>query len=221
MTGTLDKKSEKQNLDPNSESVSRIQSKKQKLDVDIPLAEDSKESDINKQDEYGSTALYDAANEGDLLKVQALLKQGAKVDIQNKLGESALIIAVIREHIDIARELLSSGANPNLPDNDGYTSLHHAALSNNLEMIKLLNDYDGDITIVLHDGSTIMHCVAVGVTQKKQDWELTKWLLSNGAPYMKKDENGYSEYDEFCSTDWSYAEKYKEIAAEILGDFVE
>ena len=44
------------------------------------------ESNINERDEFGNTALLSAASAGKLVSVEALIKAGADIDIENNYG---------------------------------------------------------------------------------------------------------------------------------------
>lgn len=66
--------------------------------------------DPNVADEYGTTALIMAADEGYLFFVEVLIRYGADVNIQDKSGDSALDLAIYKGHVAIANLLESHGA---------------------------------------------------------------------------------------------------------------
>ncbi|KAG9003776.1 hypothetical protein FRB94_002881 [Tulasnella sp. JGI-2019a] len=67
------------------------------------------------------SALWKAAGEGDIIKVQELLKDATNVDIELKdhTGVTPLIQAVRNGHVDIVKDLLAHGADPTNSSSQG------------------------------------------------------------------------------------------------------
>ena len=95
---------------------------------------------INYIDSLGSTALINAAYDGNLKKVEALLDAGAKVNSTDKFGNTALIIATHRGHIHIVKLLLQAGANVNHAENNGETALMAAIRNHDVDTVQTLLD---------------------------------------------------------------------------------
>jgi len=71
-------------------------------------------------------ALIDAATNGDVAKVQALLAEGADVNYQDQYGRTALFSAAKRGHTEAVRILLTKGAEVNHKSKAGKTALSMA-----------------------------------------------------------------------------------------------
>ena len=82
--------------------------------------------------------LYDAAESGDLERVQMLVEQGVDTEKTGWNGWAPLIIATYCGHLEVVRYLLEQGANRDKVTLDGWTSLHIAARDDHLEIAKLL-----------------------------------------------------------------------------------
>lgn len=85
----------------------------------------------------GSTALFFAAQSGDVESAQMLLKAGARVNDTASDGDSALVRAAFTGNGAVARTLLEAGADPNAAG-IGYTALHAAALRGDLQTVQAL-----------------------------------------------------------------------------------
>jgi len=81
---------------------------------------------INASDGNGQTPLVDAAQKGQLMVVQYLLKSGADVNLKSARAETALCEAAARGHLAIVELLLKHGAAVDAQDGSGDTALHKA-----------------------------------------------------------------------------------------------
>ena len=102
-------------------------------------------------DLFGCTANKDAdivhaAGMGDVVQVQALLKQGAKIEAHAIDDWTPLTAAVNGGHLDIVKALLEAGANVNAMEGGGNTPLFWAAFGGHVEIVKLLLDRGADAT---------------------------------------------------------------------------
>jgi ankyrin repeat protein len=70
--------------------------------------------------------LHQAALQGDVERVSALLSSGVEVNARDAHGRTALIIATKKGDIQIVRILLRSGADPNAKDSLGETAMSNA-----------------------------------------------------------------------------------------------
>lgn len=115
--------------------------------------------------------LTKAVSGGDIVAVEAALKDGSKIDEYDGFGKTALITAVINNNLDIARTLLSSGANPSqCTEQNTYCPVVAAARNGNTAMLKLLVDAGADINQAEADGTRAIH---VAVIREQSAWELT------------------------------------------------
>ena len=83
--------------------------------------------DINQQNAKGVTALAVAAHKGREHMVEAMLAQGAEVDIPNHNGSTALIQASHFGHVGIVSALIRAQAHVDRPNDKGTTALMRAA----------------------------------------------------------------------------------------------
>jgi hypothetical protein len=75
----------------------------------------------------GSSNLQEAAGQGDLQTLQALLDSGIAVNSGDESGSTALHFAADRGQQEALQLLLAAGADVNAQDHDGQTPLHYAA----------------------------------------------------------------------------------------------
>jgi len=87
--------------------------------------------------------LHDVANRGVKYKdiISLLLKNGAKLESQDRDGNTPLHIAVNNNHRVLVRQLLTRGADVRAKNNAGNTPLDLANQIGNQTIIKLLKQY--------------------------------------------------------------------------------
>ena len=79
-----------------------------------------------------------ACGEGNIERVNNLLKAGANPNQTNDYGNSPLIWTVYKSHFEIAKLLLKAGADPNFVDGWESTPIYWAVRRDQTEMVKLL-----------------------------------------------------------------------------------
>ena len=128
----------------------------------------------------------DAASQGDVTRVQALLAQGIGANTLGTFGESMLIRAADFGQVAVARILLDHGANVNHQDETGYTALTSAVEEGSVEMINLLLDAGADMTILGgSDAGSALHSAA-----RDGNVEIVRLLLQRGADPNAPDMDG-------------------------------
>jgi len=85
-----------------------------------------------------NAALLQAATEGNLSRVHALLKRGAQVNAQDAFYRTPLILAAEQGHVAIMRFLLDHGAAMEARDRDGNTPLLQATDEGQVEAVRIL-----------------------------------------------------------------------------------
>ena len=115
-------------------------------------------TDINYQNEQGSTALMLASEGGQYHVVKLLLlnKDDLNINIQDKYRWTALIIASTNGHHQVVELLLSKNPNINIQKNDGWTALMFACDNGHHQVVELLLSKDPDINIQNNDGWTAL-----------------------------------------------------------------
>lgn len=140
-------------------------------------------SDINFEDEFGTTALHFAAWNGDEETVQLLFDKGARIktveslpqiyfnsqmnsSIQNYYGEDVLEdfrknmvttplhIAVRKNYSDITEAFLENGFTVNMRDGCGRTPLHIACLFHNAGVLDVMMEFNADFYAIDNSGYT-------------------------------------------------------------------
>ena len=103
--------------------------------------------EIDKQGNYGNTALMKAAREGNAPIFTDLLKLGADIHIKNVDGNTALWLACFGEDTEIIRELIAKGIEIDTLNVNGVTPLMYASSSGKEEIVSLLIDAGADVGI--------------------------------------------------------------------------
>jgi ankyrin repeat protein len=99
---------------------------------------------INKKNNEGDTALHIAILYGYLECVKLLVKYGANIHTINAQGETPLHLS--EENVKICKFLLDNGANIHQKDYEKSTVLLNAASTpNNLEVLMLLISYGAEV----------------------------------------------------------------------------
>jgi len=125
--------------------------------------------------------LVRALSVSDIAKVQALLAQGADVNLQDMGGWTALMLASMRGDEAVVKVLLENGAKVNLQRNDGWTALILASTWGHETVVKTLLENGADVNQQTKDGWTaLMSAVAA------QHETVVKTLLENGADVNAK-----------------------------------
>ncbi|XP_049843418.1 ankyrin repeat, PH and SEC7 domain containing protein secG-like isoform X3 [Schistocerca gregaria] len=104
--------------------------------------------------------LLQAAKEGAVEELQALLKAGADVEAMDGNMETALHWAAKRGHVEVARRLLEAGAQVEARNNRKSTPLQMAAESGHAAMVRLLIASNADFNARNQYESTAMHYAA-------------------------------------------------------------
>jgi ankyrin repeat protein len=85
-------------------------------------------SPLDETDINGQTALHIAAEHGNNLFIDLILKKGGNPNLKDNNGKTPLHIAAQKGYIECVKSLLNGGADPSLSDNNGSTPLHLAII---------------------------------------------------------------------------------------------
>jgi ankyrin repeat protein len=95
-------------------------------------------------------AFLDAAFSGDTKAVEALLAEGADVNVKDGIGFTALFGAARSGHTETVKLLLAKGANPNVKlPTSGTTALMYAALNGHNDIVVALLDKGAEVNAKL------------------------------------------------------------------------
>ncbi|XP_045142634.1 tonsoku-like protein [Echinops telfairi] len=104
----------------------------------------------NRRNDMGETLLHRACIEGQLRRVQHLVKQGHPVNPRDYCGWTPLHEACNHGHLEIVRFLLDHGAavdDPGGPGCEGITPLHDALTCGHFEVAELLIERGASVTL--------------------------------------------------------------------------
>lgn len=86
----------------------------------------SEDGGVDARDQFGATALINAAAAGETKQVRALIASGADVNAADNSGDTALILAARNDRADAVNALIAAKANLGAQDNAGDTALSAA-----------------------------------------------------------------------------------------------
>jgi len=125
-------------------------------------------------------SLRQAAAEGDIEQVKALISKGADVNERGVWGNTPLHYASRTGHAEVAKLLISKGAYVNAPDGrNGMTPLHCAAGSGNKQIVELLLSKGADINAKERYGRTPLFEAMKSTAAGRK--EIVELLVEKGA----------------------------------------
>ena len=104
--------------------------------------------------ENGRPILAWAAQNGNPLIVQSLLKAGAKPDATDEMGQTALMRAIDMQLPEVVRVLLKAKADPNAKNSQGEPCLIMGIKSNKPEIVQALINAGADVNGLTPDGDS-------------------------------------------------------------------
>ena len=145
-------------------------------------------SSVSAQDRIDfNSDVVNAAEYGNLEKLEGLIYMGADVNEVGDFDTTALIRATYQGSKEIAEFLLTNGANPNAVDMGGASALHIAAREGYADIAKMLVKAGADVDLEDDEGNTpLMRASAEG------NERLAKLLVMAGAEVNKTNDSGES-----------------------------
>ncbi len=159
-------------------------------------------SDIEHRDARGRTALYLAAEQGQLIKVEALLAQGSQVDALDDCRWTPFMRAAQNGHISVVKHLLGAGANINAVDKEGYDALIASAITYQIDVMRYLLEQGIDRNVQ----DSTMGWTAMIWAAKEGRLDMVQLLIDQGADTGHRDGSGKTAYD------WAVEKHHDEIA---------
>ena len=144
----------------------------------------SVKADTLEQMSFGSD-LVDAAESGDVSKVEGLIYLGSSPNEKGEFDTTPLMRAAYHGNLDMVKLLIKNGANPNIQDIGGATALHIASREGQLEVVKFLTENGAKLDLADKEGNTPL--MKASSTSKT---EVVAALLKKGADSAKKNKFG-------------------------------
>ena len=130
--------------------------------------------------------ILDAAKNGDLGKVKALLKDNPDlVFSKDNYGGTPLFLAALTGHKDVATFLLANKADVNAKENNGWTPLHAASGEGYKDMVELLLTNKADVDAKDNNDETPLFSSSL-----KGHKDVAELLLANKADVNAKENHG-------------------------------
>lgn len=142
--------------------------------------------------------IHDAAGEGDLVKVRALISENPDlVSAVNERGSTPLHSAAFGGHLEVVEFLLEKGAEIEAANGGGFTPLHLATFAGHREVVELLLDQGANINALNEKmGATVLDFAFTRDLQSGT-LDLAPFLIEKGAEFdvNKKNRFGYTTLD--------------------------
>lgn len=148
-------------------------------------------------------SLIEAAENGNALACEQLIRNGVPVDVSISNGETALDWAVYGHNVDVVKSLIKMGADVNHQDARHNTPLmytatpfrgrktsDHDTMAVRNQIAQLLLQHGADVNHVGEGGNTVLHFAA-----SNQNAQLVRMLLEAGANKNIKTDQGYTALD--------------------------
>ncbi|KAM6148285.1 tonsoku-like protein [Rhynchocyon petersi] len=132
----------------------------------------------NRRNDMGETLLHRACIEGQLRRVQDLVKQGHPVNPRDYCGWTPLHEACNHGHLEIVRFLLDHGAevdDPGGPGCEGITPLHDALTCGHFEVAELLVKRGASVTVQTTRGYSPLETLQQWVQLYSRDLDQETW----------------------------------------------
>ena len=132
--------------------------------------------------------LHEAARDGDLEQVRALIDAGADLDAQGDNGETPLNTAILKGHVLVATLLIDRGAGIQARNKGGFTPLHAAAYANAVEIAEQLLSRGADVNDQMNKAGV----TPLSVASEEGHPGGVKVLITHGADLEAGERNGYT-----------------------------
>lgn len=132
--------------------------------------------------------LFNAASNGDISTLQALLNDGVEIDQPGRNSETPLMAAALADDAAIAELLIMRGANVMARNKGGLTPLHAAAYSGgtDIALLLLLNGAN------IEDIANVSGASPLAVAAEEGRLGVAELLVEKGADMSALDRDGWS-----------------------------
>ena len=142
--------------------------------------------------------IHDAAGEGDMVKVKALISENPDlVSAVNERGSTPLHSAAFGGHLEVVEFLLEKGAEIEAVNGGGFTPLHLATFAGHREVVELLLDQGANINALNEAMGASVLDFAFTRDLQGGTLEIAPLLIDKGAEFdvNKKNRFGYTYLD--------------------------
>jgi uncharacterized protein len=147
------------------------------------------------------TPLVEAARDGDVQAVRALIAKRANVNEPSRDGSTPLLWAAYHSNVDMVKALVVAGAKVDTPNRYGITPLLQAARGGDTPVIQALIDAGAKLDLAHPDGETpLMAASRAGRV------DAVRLLLAKGANV-----NAADKYQQQTALMWAAAEGHAEV----------
>lgn len=87
-----------------------------------------------------------AADEGDVARLQALLANGVDINVTNRQGRTAMVLASLKKHYACVEFLIDAGADINKQDETCFNPFLLSCLTNDLTLLRITLKGEPDLT---------------------------------------------------------------------------
>ncbi|KAL3875518.1 hypothetical protein ACJMK2_033463 [Sinanodonta woodiana] len=142
--------------------------------------------DMEKKRALSGPSIHDAAQAGDLDRVQKLIQYFPELkEEKDDKGYTPLHRAAEHGRVDIVKWLANVSTNLNVETQTGYTAINIAAMNGHVNCLMVLAALGAAITCRTIENQTPLHLAAIG-----GHLECVKWLIANRANLGTKDNMG-------------------------------
>ena len=146
------------------------------------------DADPSVRDEYGATALHEAAMRGHAEIITLLVEHGADINARNVIGLTPVKTAAGNDNVESAQTLIDLGADIHLKTTDNNQSVLHNIHS--VEMANVLLDAGAEIDAADDDRDTPLHHATFN-----EFVALSAFLIEQGADLQMKNKDGSTPLD--------------------------
>jgi ankyrin repeat protein len=138
---------------------------------------------------FPTTALHEAARQGDDESVRRLLIEGHVINPLDKQDKTPLALAVESNHLSTARILVNNGGKVTFPDTAPHAILFAAVKYGSIEMAQLVLDAKAIFDVRDEKGRTAMHYAATRPTNG-----MCSELFFRGLHVDAADDDGFTPF---------------------------
>jgi ankyrin repeat protein len=132
--------------------------------------------------------LHDAARDGDVEKVSALVNEGAAMDVPGDNGETPLIFAILSGQRAVVGLLIDKGADIRARNSGGFTALHAAGYVGDVDTANKLLGKGANV----NDQKNKAGVTPLSVAAEEGHVGVARVLIEHGANLEAGERNGYT-----------------------------